>query len=687
MKILIGIITSLGLGFLFFFPSDPPSSSVTQKEQTILKAVFSEMEASHYQPKTLDDSFATSAFQAYLDQLDPDKKLFTQKEIDQLSRQHSSLDEEIQEGDMAFFEQVLSTWEGAIARAENTLRKLEKISINIKQEEYLETDSEIRGFATDAKAQQQLWAKLLKQEVLQNLLVMKQEGKKDIRTATQQALQSFQDQLSKWKAQDRKDHFSTFLNAMLSVYGPHNSYLTPKEQENFDIQISRSLKGIGTRLEQDEGYIKIIEVVPGGPAWKTKQLEAGDLVLKIQDAGGTMVDLKGATVDEAVHLFRGEVGTEARLTVRKPNGSMKVIPVIRDVINLEEGLARSALLSLSSSNRKFGLIRLSRFYFTRGDSGNKCADDVAKEIEKLNAQGVDGIVFDLRNNQGGSLFQTLKMIGFFIEKGPVVQREAKDQSVRVFSDKDSTVLFEGEVVVLVNERSASGSELFSATLQDYDRALIVGTSPSTYGKGTIQNIRNLDETEVPDSSLLPLGNLKLTVAKFYRIDGSSTQKTGVIPDIELPSPYSFIPVGEKTYINALPATTIEAQNYQQGVNNNSNLEKVIAAGKMRLTKNSRFRKIQKYAQLQEEKAKQSRQLLTFKQFISDQEKRQSAQELFEQAYEPSDLVTIKNLPQNQSFIESDQLRKSRNQEWLNNMSSDPYIEECVILLHDLTTLR
>jgi carboxyl-terminal processing protease len=687
MKILIGIITSFGLGLLLFFSPASPSSSLTPKEQAILKAVFSQMEENHYHPKVLDDSFAAAAFQAYLAQLDPDKKLFTQNEFDQLSRRHTSLDDEVREGSLVFFEQVLSTWKKAVTRAEVILNEWKTISINIDQEEYLETDPDKRGYPADAQSQQSLWAKLIKQEVLRNMMVMKQEGDPDLSTATRQAFQAFDDQLSKWKAQDRKDHFSLFLNALLSVYGPHNSYLTPKEQENFDIQISRSLKGIGARLEQDEGYIRIIEVVPGGPAWKTKQLEAGDLVLKIQDAESAIIDLKGATVDEAVALFRGEVGTEARLTVRKPNGTIQTVSVIRDVINLEEGLARSALLSLPSSDQKFGIIRLSRFYFTRGETGNKCAEDVAEEIQKLKEEGVGGIIFDLRNNQGGSLFQTLEMIGFFIEKGPVVQREAKDQSVRVFSDKDSTVLFEGEVVVLVNERSASGSELFSATLQDYDRAVIVGSSASTYGKGTIQNIQNLDETEAADSSLMPLGNLKLTVAKFYRINGSSTQKKGVIPDLVLPGPHAFITTGEKTYTHALPSTTIEALDYQQGVNKNPNLEKVIVAGKMRLNKNKRFQIIRQYTQLQAEKAKQSRQLLTFKQFMTDQQERQAAQELLEGAYQASESITIKNLPQNQSFIESDPLRKSHNQEWLTTLSGDPYIEECAFLLRDLSTLR
>ena len=340
---------------------------------------------------------------------------------------------------------------------------------------------------------------------------------------------------------DESDWLSIYLNSITTIYDPHTAYFPPQDKENFDIAMSGQLEGIGARLTSKGGFIVVAEIVPGSACWRQGQLKVGDKILKVGQGDEEPIDITDMRTDHAVKYIRGKKGTEVRLTVKQVDGSVITIPIIRDIVILEETYTKSAVID----NK--GYINLPKFYADfSGNGGRDCSDDVKNEILKLKEEGVEGIILDLRNNGGGSLQDVVEMAGLFIKEGPIVQVKAKVGKPRVYSDTDESVYYDGPLVVMVNTYSASASEILAAAMQDYGRAVIVGGSPTTFGKGTVQRAFDLDGfvSEAYDE-IKPLGALKLTLQKFYRIDGGTTQLKGVTPDIILPDTWSYLNVGEK----------------------------------------------------------------------------------------------------------------------------------------------
>lgn len=691
MKLYWIVLPLLGLTPLAFFSS---GTDQDKKEQVLVQTIISSFDKLHFQPRKIDDAFSAEAFDACLSAMDYDKKLLTQENIAALQAYRQTIDDELKSGNLGFFNASVTLLDQGIAKAKGyMLDGLEKI--NLKTGESFETDPAKRAYAANDEALKALWRKIVKKEVLQNLLALEnlQTGapkKKDLKTLTREAIaqarQAFESQFANLAKQDRYERLSTYINAVLALYGPHNEYLTPAVQEDFNVELTRSLQGIGVSVIQKNGDIQVIEVIPGGPASRSGEIEEDDIVLKVSDATGNWVDIKGFSVNEAVRLFRGDKGTSVQLIIQKPNGTVKVVSLIRDVVILEEGLLKSALLEQPQTGEKVGYLQLPRFYFSRGEGGHRCAEDLQLEIEKLKKQGVKGLIIDLRNNYGGSMAQTLKMMGLFIETGPLVQRQAKGANVQVLSDEDGSVLYDGEVVVLVNYRSASASELFSATLQDYDRAVIVG-SKSTYGKGTIQNMFELDDKEeIPDTTLFPLGSLKMTVGQFLRINGASTQLDGVQPDIVLPDHFALVETGEKLVPHALPATRVAPLQFSQQVNTNPNLKTVIARSKQRIETDPQFIRAMENARRWKEAQENTLISLDYEGYKAVQKAREMLTSDPLQAAADKQVLKVGNLPEQQSFIEADAGRVARNKTWLKAVAEDYSIRECFLIVHDLVSV-
>jgi len=332
---------------------------------------------------------------------------------------------------------------------------------------------------------------------------------------------------------ERKDYFALYLNAINGSYDPHTSFFPPKDKEDFDIRMSGQLEGIGATLQQKDEYIKVVNIVPGSPSWKQGELKAGDLILKVAQGDDEPLDLIGMRLDKAVKFIRGKKGTTVKLTVKKVDGSTKVISIIRDVVVIEATYAKSVIVTTKDTHKRIGYIYLPSFYvnFNKKGGGRRSADDVLKEINKLKTEGVDGMIIDLRNDGGGSLQDVVTMGGYFIKKGPIVQVKQKGKKAETLSDTDPKIQYDGPLAIMVNSNSASASEIFAAAMQDYGRGIIIGEQ--SFGKGTVQNL--IDLNRFMPTKDKKLGKLKITIAKFYRITGSSTQKLGVMPEIEFPS--------------------------------------------------------------------------------------------------------------------------------------------------------
>jgi len=416
------------------------------------------------------------------------------------------------------------------------------------------------------------------------------------------------------------DRLTNFLNSIATYYDPHTGYYPPKDKEDFDISISGQLEGIGATLQEKDGYIKVVNIVPGSPSWKDGKLKENDLILKVAQADEEFVDIVGMRLDKAVKLIRGKKGTTVRLLVKNVEGTMQTISLVRDVVIIEETYAKSVIVQ-TDENKRVGYIYLPQFYvnFNEKGGGRRCSDDVLKEVLKLKNEGIDGLVIDLRNNGGGSLPDVVKMAGYFIKEGPIVQIQEKGGRKSVLTDTDPGMYYDGPLAVMVNGGSASASEIFAAALQDYQRAVIVG-SEFTFGKGTVQRFLDLDQVvNSAHENNKPFGALKLTFQKFYRINGGSTQLKGVKSDVVLPDNMKYLDYGERELEHHLEWDKISPQEFEL-YSNPTVLKEIEAASQKRINADPEFALIDEKAKKIKEIRDQTVVSLNFEKFRAyDQE--------------------------------------------------------------------
>ncbi|MBE0642165.1 MAG: carboxy terminal-processing peptidase, partial [Bacteroidales bacterium] len=492
----------------------------------------------------------------------------------------------------------------------------------------------------------------------------------------------YRDWFSRLKQVNRNDRLTVYINSFVSIYDPHSEYYPPKAKEDFDIRFSGQLEGIGATLQQEDGYVKVREIVAGSASWKQGELEVNDLILKVGQGAEEPVDIVDMRLDDAVRLIRGPKGTEVRLTVKKVDGSTRVIPIIRDVVVLEETFAKSAILEEDGHQGKIGYIMLPSFYMDFKDpSGRSAASDVLNEINKLKAEGISGLIIDLRGNGGGSLLDAVKMAGYFIEKGPVVQVKSRFGEPYVFDDKDPAVQYGGPLVVLVNSFSASASEIFAAAMQDYQRAIIVGSS-STFGKGTVQRFFELDKmVPVEHQDVRPLGSIKLTTQKFYRVNGGATQLKGVSPDLILPDRYSYIDIGEKERDYPMPWTVIEPANFTPWNAFSINYEYLRSNGTSRMADNSAFALIDEQARLLKDQRRIHRYPLGLEQYklwkADLDEKNKKFKDLGKDTFD----LKVSALPSDALLLAADSVKSEGAKKWHGQLKKDIYLKEAVDLLN------
>ena len=449
-------------------------------------------------------------------------------------------------------------------------------------DESVQLDGEKLSFAPNEAERKDRWRKKIKYYTLERYIDLVEEREKNKNKAgylskpddsleieaRSKVLKSIERSFTRIKTSyTEEQRFNAFVNTVTNLMDPHTDYFPPVEKRAFDEKMSNQFYGIGAQLQQDDNGIKIASVVNGWPASRSGKIVVGDLIIKVAQGAGEPVDVSGYEVTDAVKIIRGNRDTEVRLTVKKQDGSIIVVSLIREKIEQDEGLARSAVIQ--NGKDKIGYIALPDFYANFDDkNGYRCSDDVAKEVIKLKAENVKGIVIDLRNNGGGSLVEVVKMVGLFIKSGTVVQVKERDGRVdnRTWRDNDESVLYDGPLTVLVNEFSASASEIFAAAIQDYKRGIIIGSS-STYGKGTVQRPIPFGKPIDMYSGRTEYGAVALTFQKFYRVNGGSTQLNGVVPDIIIPDTYEYLKIREKDNPNALPWDAIPKSDFQAWTNN------------------------------------------------------------------------------------------------------------------------
>jgi carboxyl-terminal processing protease len=672
-----------------------PAVNSSEKEAVLVQSILQEVGRSHFSPRTVDDSFSETLYQLYLDRIDPGKRWLTAKDLETLETFKLHLDDEALNGNFDFFERSLELMQNGISKTEAWFQEILTQPFDFTLEEDYELDGSKRPFASDDAALREVWRKMLKYETLTRLdekLKAQEEGTdeelngltfEDLeKKSREETLKVYTDWYGRLAKRDRNQYLSAYLNALTNTFDPHTGYFEPIEKENFDINLSGKLEGIGARLQSDGEFTKVSSIVVGGPAWKQGDLKENDKIFKVAQGDEEPVDVTGMELDDVVALIRGKKGTEVRLTVRKVDGSVSVISIIRDVVILEEGFAKSLLLQ-TPANDKVGFIYLPRFYDDFSDeNGRSCAEDVARELEKLKREGVKGIILDLRNNPGGSLRDVVTMSGLFLETGPIVQVKSRGRTPDVLQDVNPGVVWNGPLVIMVNNFSASASEIIAAAMQDYERAVVVG-SPATFGKGTVQRFFNLDRYASGRNDIQPLGQVKMTIQKFYRIDGGSTQLRGVVPDIILPDDYYYLELGEKENEFPMEWTEIASVAHSQNIYKVKNLKQLKANSAQRVKENETFQAILNNAQRLKNQRDNSVYTLKLDSFKAQRDQLQAYNERYQKLFEQEFVSGVENLPAEVAYIQSEEGRKARNEDWIKGLQQDIQLQETLLIMQDM----
>lgn len=684
---LLAIGSAIAFGFTYKSFQNPDDK---KHHEFVQNMVFSALDARHYNPHKIDDDFSKKAFKEYIDDIDYGKQFLLASDVDDLKKFEYQIDDLIKAEKIDFYIEAQDLIEKRVLEVQKIYRELLKKPFKYNKKESYETDRDKRTFSENNKELRDRWRKYLKFSTVSKLYNKeKSNAKKDkedqlswdeleqkSREAVLKNMDSWFNRLSKLKDEDK---FESYMNSFLQVFDPHTVYLAPKTNEDFNISMSGKLEGIGAQLQQKDGEIKVTMIVPGSPCALQGDLEVEDIILKAAEENAEPTDLEDLLLNEAIRFIRGKKGTQVTLTVRKIDGSIQEIPIIRDVVVNRETYAKSAIIN---DGQKVGYIKLPRFYADFNDrNGRRCSTDMKKEILKLKEEGMESLVIDLRNNGGGSLQDVVDIAGFFIDKGPVVQVKGYDEKSRVLNDRDPNVIYDGPLVIMINNFSASASEILAAALQDYDRALIVGSEQS-FGKGTVQKIINFDrQLRSENMNIKPLGSIKLTTDKFYRINGGTTQLKGVESDIVFPDNYSYIDLGERERDYALAWDQIEKANYKVS-KSDLNIQKELKGFEKRRQGDPVYDYIDNRAKELKENRDETIIPISFEEYKAELEKdNEDKDKLKDLIKENRSLLHVSNLESDLLDIESDSTLIEINTKWIKNLEKDVYLNEVVKILN------
>ncbi|GAB1855421.1 carboxy terminal-processing peptidase [Flavobacteriaceae bacterium MHTCC 0001] len=680
------------------FTSKPTDNLDTDDRlKQIMQVVIYVLEEGHFDAIPIDDKFSERLFDNYIERVDPMKRYFYQSDYKEFERYKTKLDDELKGHRISFFKLVHERMLQRLDEAKEMYRFVLSVPFDYSFDETFDTDFDKSSFVRNKSQKVERWRKQLKFSTLSNydeileqekrtkerdpshVMKTKTEIEKEAREATLKSLDIyFNDNVDDLT---REEWFTIYINTIVEEFDPHTYYLAPKDKEGFDTQMSGKLEGIGARLTKRMDHIKIVELISGGPAWRSGLLEVEDIILKVkQEDEERGIDIVGMRINDAIKYIKGPKGTKVTLTIKKVDGTIEDVTITRDVVELVETYAKSSVIE--KDNKKFGIINLPRFYVDFKDYKNlNAAKDVKKEIERLKAEGMEGLILDLRNNGGGSLPAVVDMAGLFIKEGPVVQVRSTEDSKEVLKDRDKSITWDGPLVILVNELSASASEIMAAAMQDYKRAIVIGSN-QTYGKGTVQNVYNLNSL-LRSTSHGDLGALAFTTQKYYRINGGSVQLEGVKSDVKVPGRFSFIDVGEKEKENPLPYDEIDPAKYQVW-DNYFDYDQAISRSNKRMNKNSQLKLIEENARWVKNKIDETEFSLNYETYKQQIEKNENEAKRFDAISDYKNNLTFLPTSHEKQLFKSDTTNlQEKRERWYETLSSDVYVEEAVSVLEDL----
>ena len=673
-----------------------------EKDKLLIDLITYVLEKGHYSPKDINDAFSKNIYRNFIAGVDPLKRYFLMSDIEEFKRYETSIDDKIKIKDVTFFNLVYSRLSQRIAEIEKMYPTILEQSFDYKMDEELNVDYDKIAYAKDKKALKNRWRKQLKFSTISNYYdlieengtvlndVSKKEQNEDdqkpktISEIELEARENTKNSMSEYfdfvNDLESKDYFAIFLNVIVEEFDPHTNYFAPSDRDRFELQMSGKLEGIGARLQKKNDYIKIVEVISGGPAWRGEHVEVGDMIMKVkQEKEKEAVSVVGMRLDDAVKLIKGPKGTKVILTIKRVDGSIEEEIITRDVVEIEETYAKSTLIKKEDKN--YGLIDLRQFYFDMQNYKERnAASDVKKEILRLKDEGMQGLIIDLRGNGGGSLRTAVDMAGLFIKEGPIVQVASSGSKKEVLEDQDDEIVWDGPLVILVNELSASASEILAAAMQDYKRAIVIGSKQS-YGKGTVQNLLDLNQW-LRNNDMGDMGSLKLTTQKFYRVNGGSTQLEGVKSDVVMADRYSYINIGEKDYDNPLPYDKIEPADYEVW-NGYLDYEKIIKKSMERMAKSEQLRLIDENAQWIKSRRDITTVNLNYESYKNELESRIDDTKKFDAIDNYDNKLRYESLPFEIELMKQDTTLLEKRKRWHKSLGNDIYIEEGVNILQDL----
>lgn len=700
--LVVGIVV---VGLWSFIPSKKLTGD--DKDKMLIELLSFVLEKGHFSPIEINDDFSKKVYAAYIESLDPTKRYFIQSDIAEFQKYELAIDDMIKSKDLVFFDLTYKRLMQRMKESKVIYTNILSKSLDLNDNETINVDYEKLPYAATMKDLDQRWRKQLELAVLSDITDKEaiqnaknsgasketSENKEEKqaektepksfeeleKTARKTTESNLNNNFSFIAELTREDWFSVYINAIVTQYDPHTYYFSPEDKEKFDVSMSGKFEGIGARLQKKNEGIEVSELISGGPAWRGKLLEQGDVIIKVAQANEEPIDIAGMRLDDVIKKIKGPKGTLVKLTVKKVDGTVKVVPIVRDEVETEETFAKSSVVE--KDGKLFGLIYLPKFYQSFENKSNRDAfKDVAIEVERLKAMNVQGIVMDLRDNGGGSLETVVKMTGLFIDKGPVVQVKTAGGKAQVLPDSDPKVQWDGPLVVMINNYSASASEIFAAAIQDYNRGIIIGSKQS-YGKGTVQNVFELNEF-VRGNQYGDLGALKTTTQKFYRVNGGSTQLEGVKSDIVMPDRFSFMQTGEKDEKSALPWDKIEPAIYTPL---DLNFEKVIANSKERIAINDNFNLISENAKWINGRKEDNVISLNYDAYKKELSEIEEQTKKFKSLEKYKSNLLFSSLPYELELMAKDELLKEKRERWHAELVKDVYMTETLNVLTDLTS--
>lgn len=675
-------------------PERTVTNSDPEKDKVIIYVLKNVLSRLHFVQKEINDDLSEQIFNSFIDALDSSKRYFTEQDIKEFSRYKYQIDNQLLEDDLTFYNLVYGRFLDKVKNAKSYYGDLLAQPFDFKKNETIDLDYKKVPFAKNDNELIDYWRKQLKLQTLSrieeqtHLQESKLEKDKNYKVksfttlekeARAEVLKNMEELYLRIEELEHDDWFSTFLNSVVSAFDPHTTYMDPSIKERFDQSISGKLEGIGARLQKKGAYTHVFELVAGGPAWKQGDLEPGDIILEVAQGDEEPLNIVSMRLDDAIKFIKGKKGTEVRLTVKKKlDGTTKIISIIRDVVQLDETFVKSSIVE--KEGKKYAIINLPSFYIDFSDNNYRdSAKDMEKEIERLKAEGVSGLIVDLRNNGGGSLKTAIEISGLFIDEGPVVQVKYRGEAPIVKKDIDPKVQWDKSVVVLVNEFSASASEIFAAAMQDYKRGVILGGN-QTYGKGTVQNV-------MPINQFFPkykndLGYIKMTIQKFYRVNGGSTQKEGVYSDIAMPSRLSYMEYGERDLDGALAWDKVPQAKYTQ-TNSYANFNDVVYNSKQRIANSDNFKLVNEYAKWLKKNQDETSYSLNYKKFFKESDAKEKEAGKFKSVFDYTSNLTFTSPKYEQSLFKENEDLKDKRLAWHKNLSKDMYVSEALNVLSEL----